>query len=313
MMTWLRLLLILAVMYSSAIAQTLTFQEQPGRVEILAEGKHLADYVYKDEKILRPYLSQVLTLDGQPVTRSLPPVEGIDKTDHATMHPGIWLAFGDLNGADFWRNKDKVRQQRFMTAPTPSSHGGEFEVENLYEAEGKTPCRESCRWTFHVRPDGYFILVDSTFTPEGDDLVFGDQEEMGLGVRVATPLTVENGGSILNSKELRNEKEAWGQQALWCHYSGTVNGRRAGILLIPHPRNIHPSWFHVRDYGLMVANPFGRKAFTGGEVSQITIKKGENLRLRWGLFVHSSSPEQPLDPLTIYHEYLGLLGFRDEW
>jgi hypothetical protein len=304
--------LIPVIAISSAPAHTLSFQEQPGRIEISAEGKHLANYVYEDEKILRPYLCQVFTLDGQPVTRNHPPVEGIDKTDHAEMHPGVWLAFGDLNGADFWRNKGKVKQQRFLSAPTPSTHGGEFEVENLYETEVKTLCRENCRWTFHVRPDGYFILVDSTFTPEGDDLVFGDQEEMGLGVRVASPLTVENRGSILNSKGMRDEKGAWGQQAQWCHYSGVVNTQQVGILLIPHPMNFQPSWFHVRDYGLMVANPFGRKAFTGGEASRVTIKKGEQLRLRWGLFVHSSSPNTPCDPLTVYHEYLGLLGFNLE-
>ena len=31
-----------------------------------------------------------------------------DLDDHPTMHPGLWLAFGDINGADFWRNKGRV-------------------------------------------------------------------------------------------------------------------------------------------------------------------------------------------------------------
>ena len=64
---------------------------------------------------------------------------------------------------------------------------------------GETICRERCRYELIRRDDGWLLLWDSTFTPDRRELVFGDQEEMGLGVRMATPLAVKNGGTITNS------------------------------------------------------------------------------------------------------------------
>ena len=37
------------------------------------------------------------------VTRHHPPIEGQDRVDHGTFHPGIWMAFGDISGSDYWR------------------------------------------------------------------------------------------------------------------------------------------------------------------------------------------------------------------
>jgi hypothetical protein len=42
-----------------------------------------------------------------------------------------------------------------------------------------------------------------------------------------------------------------------------------------------------RDYGLLVANPFGRAAMKQGTKSAMTVKRGENLRRRFGAVVHS--------------------------
>ena len=43
-----------------------------------------------------------------------------------------------------------------------------------------------------VRPAGYLLTWDSTFSSDRS-FYFGDQEEMGLGIRVATPIRVERG------------------------------------------------------------------------------------------------------------------------
>ena len=58
-----------------------------------------------------------------------------------------------------------------------------------------------------------------------------------------------------------------------------VNGVRAGVRVVPDPDNFRASWWHNRDYGLMVANPFGRAAMKRGERSVVAVKKGETVRL----------------------------------
>jgi hypothetical protein len=134
--------------------------------------------------------------------------------------------------------------------------------------------------------------------------MFGDQEEMGLGVRVATPLTVQHGGQIITSTGARNEKQVRSQAADWCDYSGTQGGHRVGVTLLPHPKNFRPSWYHARDYGLVVANPFGRKALTNGELSRVVVKTGETFRLRFGILLHGSKADQGTDLNAGYRDYL---------
>ena len=59
-------------------------------------------------------------------------------------------------------------------------------------------------------------------------------------------------------------------------------------LIFAHPDNFRPSWWHNRNYGAMVANAFGRKAMRQGETSAVPIEPGETLRLRYGVYWHSS-------------------------
>jgi len=59
------------------------------------------------------------------------------------------------------------------------------------------------------------------------------------------------------------------------------------------PANFRPSWWHNRDYGLMVANPFGREAMKQGAKSAVTVKRGESLRLRFGAVIHQGRVENP--------------------
>ena len=52
--------------------------------------------------------------------------------------------------------------------------------------------------------------------------------------------------------------ETWGKRAKWCDYHGPVEGKIMGVAILDHPQNPrHPTWWHVRDYGLFAANPFG--------------------------------------------------------
>jgi hypothetical protein len=220
------------------------------------------------------------------------------------------MAFGDLSGADNWRLQAKVVHERFVQRPQGSAGRGGFTVENRYlDAAGETTiCREVRRLDFHVLPSGWLLAWDSTFSSESGGFTFGDQEEMGLGVRVATPLAVVSGrgGRILDAQGRRNEQDARGKVASWCDYSGPLEDRFAGVTIFSHPENFRPSWQHVRNYGLLVANPFGRNALTGGEISRVAVKPGESLRLRFGVFVHETETESHYRPAEILAAYLRL-------
>lgn len=271
---------------------SISFQRRTGSLQIWIRDKHVGDYVWVDPHVRRPFFARLHALNGVQVTRNHPPADGQDATDHATMHPGLWLAFGDLAGLDFWRNDAAVEHVEFLDAPAAENDEGGFRVRNRYLANGKLVCEETCRITLHAGAEAWTIDWTSEFTGP-DSFSFGDQEEMGLGVRLASPLTVKNGGRITNSHQHVNEAQVWGKQADWCDYSGLTDGRRAGITLMPAPDNFRQCWFHARDYGLLVANPFGVNAFTRQSKSEIRVPRGETFRLRFGILIHAGDTDLP--------------------
>ena len=281
-------------------------------VAVTVDGKPFATYVFHDQDISRPYFAHVFAATGQQVTRNHPP-QADDAQDHATFHPGIWLAFGDLSGQDYWRLKATVVHDGFVEQPRGSAGRGHFTVRNRYLAtdSADTICTETCRYDILVRPMGTLLIWDSRFTASHGDIHFGDQEEMGLGLRVATPLTVTHGGEILDSEGRRNGDQVWGHQADWCDYSGVIGGDRVGMTLMPDPTNFRRSWYHARDYGFVAANPFGVKAFTRGEASKVTVKAGETLRLRFAVLVHSCPPGTSTDLSAAYRDFLTELPPRE--
>jgi len=299
------LLLTVAITLSSvAFAQDgppLAVTVREDRLELRRGPIRIAEYVFRDPRILRPYFGNVLTPGGIPVTRSHPPAPDRDATDHAENHPGVWLGFGDLQGVDFWRNKGRIDHVRFLVEPTV--RGSELTFTTLSSL--KTPanqelCELTSQFTATVQPEFWTLVWDATFRSE-QELVFGDQEEMGFGARVATPLTETKGGTLVNSRGQITAAKTWGQPAAWCDYSASAAGQLAGITLIGDPGNFRESWWHNRDYGVFVANPFGRAAMKQGAPSRHVVPRGTPFRIRFAAFFHEGFT---FDPATEYAAFV---------
>jgi hypothetical protein len=284
-----------------------SFQSTSDSVAILVGDKKVATYFLRDPvgEIRRPYFAHVKTLHGIQVTRNQPPGPG-DRDDHATMHPGIWLGFGDVSGVDFWRNRGDVRHVAFVQPPTADGNRGGFVQQKRYiDKDDVVICDEEFRFRIHAGADSYLLSFDSAFTCERP-FYFGDQEEMGLGIRVATPITEESGGLLQDAVGRSKAKSIWSHSANWCSYGGVIEGREVGIAMFCHPANFRKSWFHARDYGLLVANAFGRAAMKKGEPSRVEVQPGGSLRLRYGVLVHQGYDKDDVD--VAYQEYIRQAG-----
>ena len=280
-------------------------EQQSDRLILSDSHGLIGEFVFRDEKIRRPYLTRLQTLSGKQVTRNHPPVAGTDATDHDAMHPGIWLGFGDFAGSDFWRNKGTIDHVRLTNITTTKDGLLTFSAEaGLLNQER----RELGKITNHLRirtfDDMRLLIWEAEFYSDTQDLAFGDQEEMGLGARVATPLTEKNGGVVSNSEGLQTAAKTWGQPADWCDYSGQLEGQRVGITLMSSPTNFRRSWWHNRDYGVFVANPFGRKAMQQGTLSRVVIPRGQTFRICFGAAIHSA---EDYDPQTAWQRFLPLV------
>jgi hypothetical protein len=283
----------------------LRIARMPDRLKFSDNGQTVGEFVFRDEVIRRPYFANLIAPNGLQVTRNHPPLENVDATDHDTMHPGIWLAFGDISGHDFWRNKAAIEHLGFTTEPAVAKEEIRFATESrLLTAEGKELCRMDSRFLLANRPSGRLLIWDAAFHSDENDFSFGDQEEMGFGARVASAFTEKNGGRITNSKGQQSAAKTWGQPALWCDYSGTSNGKHGGITLMAAPENFRESWWHNRDYGVFVANPFGRAAMKQGTKSEVLVQRGKALRLGFGAVLHDGEDYKP---------EAGYKAFQSEW
>ncbi len=305
------IILLVATTWSSANFKV-RHEQGKGRIEIYDGSLLIATYSYRDEKVKRPYFSNIKAPNGIQVTRHWPPREGIDPMDHDTMHPGIWMAFGKINDGDFWRNKSEIRHGGFVQEPQVSDNRIGFSVENIFRHGDRVLCTERAQHTLIRLPHGYLFQFNSTFLAV-EPIHFGDQQEMGVGIRLATPLRVEEGsGQILNSRGQINESEGWGRRGDWCDYSGLIQGKRTGAMLMPDPRNFRASRFHSRDYGFTAANPFSDLDFGRGEEQVKTIKTGKRLRLRFGVYVYSLPSGEALNHNSTYQNYLEVTGYPGE-
>ena len=161
-------------------------------------------------------------------------------------------------------------------------------------------CLQDTSYRFRRIPAVIELTWETTFYNDNRDFIFGDQEESDLALSIASPLRVKGGnGRILNNRGEQNGAGKWGQNFGWIDYSGVVEGKRAGIMVIPHPENPRRCWSHSRDYGLLASNPFPKQP---GEPREpyITpkIKKGQSFKLAYTIIVHESDDEQFI-PQTI--------------
>ena len=281
------------------------FLKEKGKLVIVMDGWVVGSYQYQHPKTKRPFFSNLYTLGDKPikVSRNFPPIKGKDVMDHSSYHPGIWLAFGDIGGADVWRMKAEVKQVDLLKV-NPGKNQASFKVRNHYLKGDLLICEEECTYSIVRVQDGYWIGYDSVFSSKDQDFYFGDQEEMGLGIRISSSITVKNGGAMLNNLGERDEAGTWGKAAHWLDYFGTIEGREVGMMLMGHPENFRQPWFHSRNYGACVLNPFGRKAMKKGPVSKLIVKKGESFRFRAAVFIHGKSAGKNLDRNAVYNSYV---------
>jgi hypothetical protein len=215
------------------------------------------------------------------------------------MHPGLWLGFGDVHGNDYWRLQATVEWDGFQEAPEGSRDSGGFVATNRFLSKDRkrVVCTETTRYNFQRAPGGILLRLDAEYQSDEQDFYFGDQEESGLAVRVASPIRVQGGsGAIVNDRGERSGAQVWGKAAKWFDYQGVVDDRMVGVFVVPSSKNSRASWLHARDYGVVVANPFPKQPRERREPYVKTwVKRGESFRLSYAIYFHSSPSSKPLD------------------
>lgn len=259
----------------------------------------------------RPYFFPVNEPGGVCVTRSYPMQTIAHETADHPHHRSIWIAHGDVNGVDNW-SEEPGHGYTAHQAVNWIENGPvatQFNTTGLWTDVSGNPLLTQDLTTTFWRSDGVTRIIDFNITLTADqevaDVEFGDTKEGGiLAVRVASAMDVTRGGVIRNVYGGIDEGECWGKNSHYCCYSGTVENTSCGISIFDHPDGFRsPTTWHVRNYGLMTANPFGYSAFTHGRVNgTFILDQGNSLQFKYRMIVHRD-PQFHLKAAQSYLNY----------
>ncbi|HCC58996.1 MAG TPA: hypothetical protein DEQ47_17385 [Solibacterales bacterium] len=268
-----------------------------GRVAIRIDGKPFADFFLAPGGN-KPYVYPLRTPAGVVVTRHFPMESFPGETHDHPHHRGMFFAHGDVNGVNFWATEPSAK----------SPHAGRMIFRKLLEAKGG-PKSGTIKAIFDgLDPQGKAMMTETrTLTFFAGDprivdfevriealrpLKFGDTKEGTFGIRLATPLSEDKSGKMVNAEGAETEKNVWGKRSDWVDYSGLVNGKTVGVIIMDHPSNPrHPTYWHARGYGLFAANPFGVRDFTEDKTrdGSMTIDAGQSATFRYRVVIHDGA------------------------
>lgn len=230
------------------------------RVEI--NGKLFTEYNFQD--VPRPFFYPVIGPTGVPIIRHYPMKNTYpDEAKDHVHHKSLWFTHGEVNGHDFWgegRSSGKVVHDKFL-AVSSGRKVGVIKSKNKWVAKsGEVVCTDTRTHRFYNRRDEQVMDFEITIHASEGKVVLGDTKEGSMAIRLTPTMRLKGKvgkGHIVNS-EGQTDGSTWGKRAAWCDYYGPVEGETVGVAIFDHPSNPkHPTWWHVRDYGLFAANPFG--------------------------------------------------------
>ena len=261
----------------------------------------------------KPIIFPIYAPKGQAVTRSWP----VGKADEGSSkdhehHQSVWFCHGDvipegievkqkirgIVGVDFW--SVHKGHGNIVCTKVQKGKSGKFwnsiDTHNEWRtADGVKILDEDRTVTLYDFGKARLWVFDVDLHASVCPIIFGDTKEGCMAIRVHDNINERHTGTIQNAEGKTKEKGCWGQRSAWCDYSGTLNGNKVGIAILEDPDNPYRACWHSRGYGLMGANPFGRKKsrFPGaaGIKEEARLPKGEHLRLRYGELVHEGDTE----------------------
>jgi len=276
-------------------ALSVRVEKTNGTVDVSISGKPFTTYRFADGP--KPYCYPLIGPTGDPVTRSYPMKEVEGETKDHPHHRSWWFTFGSVNGIDFWSESPKAGRTfhiKFEALESGPVMGCIKSLNDWIAPDGSKVCEDVREIIVYRVPDGRLMDFNVTVRATEGPVTFGDTKEGMMGFRVASSMDVDRGGHIVNSRG-QKDGDAWGMPAEWCDYYGPVNGKTVGIAILDNPSSFrHPTYWHVRTYGLFAANPFGLKDYPDGKGKDgsYTIPKGGEMRFRYRILIHNGDTEQ---------------------
>ncbi|MDA1275130.1 MAG: PmoA family protein [Verrucomicrobia bacterium] len=278
--------------------------DQGDKVRIEVGGKFFSEYhygKYDGKDVPRPFFYPVIGPGDAPMTRNWPMKEGKDEAKDHPHHRSLWYAHGAINDHDFWSESPSAGttvHEKFLALKSGNDKGVIQSKNKLVAKDGTIVCTDERTMTIYNLASDRMIDFEITIRASHGDVTFGDTKEGTMAIRLPATMRLKGTvgqGHIVNSEGVR-DGATWGKRAAWCDYVGPVNGKTLGVAIFDHPGNPrHPTWWHVRDYGLFAANPFGIHDFERSpdkHLGDLRLPAGESITFRYRFLFHEGDTVQ---------------------
>ena len=310
MNTILYLMLLLPVQASDSTTtndQQVELIRDDNSVEVRIDNKIFTRYDFSSYS--KPILYPVYAPDQIPMSRNYPMKKLEGESDDHPHHKSIWLGH-EISDVDFWTEKGgKVVLESLQVDPKSSSIKAKHKW--IDKKSGDTVVEDKTTVRFAGDSNHRIIDFQIQFIANSQDVVFHDTKEGFFAIRVHPALRTSPDskrgvrdvtGTMVNSSG-NSGKGIWGKEAQWVCYYGVVDGKKCGVAMFDHPKNLrHPTTWHARDYGLLAANPFGLSYFKKGDHKsngKYVLPKGKTINFRYGLLFFSG--EFDADSIARYY------------
>jgi hypothetical protein len=244
----------------------------------------------------KPYFHPVYAPGQKQVVRGYPVAPRPGETTDHIHHRGLWFTHGAVNGEDYWaETQSRTVHRGYRDIVSGPVYGGFTALTDWVNKAGVTVARDMREVRVYELAGARVMDVSIAMQAVGGPLTFGDTKEGSFGLRLADSMRLKGGdGQIVNSEGITGG-DTWGKRAAWVDYSGTVEGAKVGVAIFDHPTSFrHPTHWHVRDYGLFCANPFGIHDFERGQPATAgahTVPSGGQVKFRYRCVFHAGNAQ----------------------
>jgi hypothetical protein len=278
------LCVILITTISAAIAQPKVTAEKVGdKIEFRVNGNLFTSYILSEfEKY--PFFFPVNGPSNASVTSM--------RNANYPHHSSLFFGCDKVNGGNYWQEGIEQGQIISLRADIIESGGGKAVIENecIWTRPGadapvkdkrvitvSAPSADKFQIDFDVEME---MLMDVTIDKTNHSLFSG---------RIDPDLAVTNGGTMINAEGETGEKGTFGKRSAWIDYHGKRMGKIEGMAIMQHPSNEwYPAPWFTRDYGFFSPTPM----YWPENDKNIVLKKGEKIKLRYRVLVHSGDHKQ---------------------
>jgi hypothetical protein len=262
-------------------AAKITAEKIGSKINITINGRFFTSYVFSDDEKYPFFYPVNGPVSGGSVTSM--------RNGEYPHHSSLFFGCDRVNDGNFWQ--EGLERGRIISVNAGIlKSGGDSAVitdECIWSRPGAVSPIKDSREFIITSPSSAIYQIDATIVLEMlTDVTIVKNNHSLFSVRMAADLSVKNGGTMINAEGAESEKDTFGKKSPWMDYSGKRGNTIEGLAIIQHPSNPwYPAQWFTRDYGFMSPTPF----YWPENGKDISFKKGERLKLRYRVIIHSGS------------------------